>query len=219
MRTPRRNELRFLFLTDNSSRATRISGELAGTETDGAIHWTIEAAYLPTSCAWDLIYMPAWFALLHKSDGEFGSLPVWIAYGESTHLLTCIELGAGDYLAEPWSIGELRQRGIAAVSRMSGRSSLELEGSVLSSPEQSVVLTPEEQRVLGILMRNEMRTVPRDVLSIHPNGRSLDVVISRLRKKLRTFSQCRKESSGIQTVFDRGYRFVCPSDVDNLWKT
>jgi DNA-binding response OmpR family regulator len=126
------------------------------------------------------------------------------ARGTDTDRILGLELGADDYLPKPFNPRELVAR-IRAVLRRSGagmivpsmerlavgdlRIDTKARSVVCSGKE--VELTSVEFSLLDILVRNAGRIVKRDTLAkevlgriLNVNDRSIDVHISRIRKKL-----------------------------------
>lgn len=125
-----------------------------------------------------------------------------------------LKLGADDYLAKPFQIGELLAR-VEAVLRRYGKSEKQLtianvnintESRVVLVNEQPVDLTVKEFDLLVELVRNKNVALYRDRLYERVWGedfigetRTLDSHIQRLRKKLGWEDR-------IKTVFRIGYR-------------
>jgi DNA-binding response OmpR family regulator len=131
-----------------------------------------------------------------------------------------LDAGADDYLAKPFGIEELLAR-IRAVLRRTGRAALakperlEASGVMLETGTREVhvngdviAATSTEYEILEYLVRHAGRIVPRDELMAvvcqrEPSSldRSLDVHISRLRRKLAD------RAALIRTVRGVGYLF------------
>jgi len=154
-----------------------------------------------------------------------GNVLLLTARGEDIDRIVGLEMGADDYLAKPFNARELLAR-IRAIRRRSaapavaGRASvLQVEGLNLNRAARSVTLngdvidlTDIEFALLEVLMRMpgqivERETIAEEVLGrkFHPFDRSLDMHVSRLRKKLM------KDGNGdelVKTVRGTGYQLV-----------
>lgn len=149
--------------------------------------------------------------------------------------VVCLELGADDYVTKPFEPRELLAR-IRTVMRRYGRSKppegedggrvdglsfrgwhIDPQKCLLMSPRgEPTRLTGREFDVLLALVERRGRVLSREqILDIvahrhwNPYDRSVDVLISKLRRKLHNQSG---DSSFIKTVRGVGYAFV-PSDV------
>jgi two-component system response regulator CpxR len=150
------------------------------------------------------------------------------ARGEETDRVAGLDAGADDYLAKPFGIEELlarmravlRRTGLASLSRPErfAASGLTLDTgtrTVLSGAD-TVPATSTEYEILEYLIRHAGRIVPRDELMAvvcqrEPSSldRSLDVHISRLRRKLGDRAQL------IRTVRGVGYLFCVDTSAAN----
>lgn len=149
------------------------------------------------------------------------------AMGEETDRIVGLEMGADDYISKPFNPRELLAR-IKAVLRRSGQSentktqclhfsgwTLDLGRRELSSDEG--VLTPVsdgEFKLLQVLAEHPQEVLSREFLLDHIKGRkldpfdrSIDVQLSRLRRKI---EQNPKEPQIIKTIRSGGYRFSQP---------
>jgi DNA-binding response OmpR family regulator len=149
------------------------------------------------------------------------------ARGEDVDRIIGLEMGADDYLPKPFNPRELLAR-IRAVRRRKEKrapeSLLQANGITLDNAERSVrwrgrpiILTTVEFEVLRTLLESAGHVVSREDLvrsalgrGLQPFDRSLDMHISRLRKKL--------ESVGaepcIKTVRSTGYQLAILSCSD-----
>jgi two-component system, OmpR family, response regulator len=160
------------------------------------------------------------------------SLPIIMltAMGEETDRIVGLEMGADDYLPKPFNPRELLAR-IRAVLRRSGAEapepaeeaggtrvfegwSLDLAKRELRAPDGTLVpLTAGEYDLLAAIVERPGRVLSRDQLldltrgrDAVPFDRSIDVQISRLRRKLEPDP---KEPQIIKTVRGGGYVFAC----------
>jgi DNA-binding response OmpR family regulator len=136
------------------------------------------------------------------------------AVGDTASKVECLELGAEDYLAKPFSLDELLARVGARLRHLAepgpatmrvGRLCLDLIRREADSGSGSVQLSEREFLVLQQLMRNAGRTVSKDrLLSLvwgyyfTSGSNVLDVYVGRLRRKL--------GARTIRTVRGEGYR-------------
>lgn len=157
-------------------------------------------------------------------DGHGPPVIIMSAMGDEVDRVLGLELGAHDYLAKPCSPRELvarirsiLRRGTAPVERRNGPS-YEFSGfrldelrRQLSGPTGvAVLLTAGEYALLIAFLEHPDRILTREELIEHAKGaesevfdRSVDVQISRLRRKLAAGD----ERELIRTVRGRGYLF------------
>lgn len=152
-----------------------------------------------------------------------GAFPVLMltARGEDIDRIVGLELGADDYLPKPFNPRELVAR-IRAVLRRARPADdpapgrvlafegwrLALDARVLTGPDGAEVpLTSGEFELLAVFVRHARRVLSRDQLlemtqgrSHDPFDRSIDVQVSRLRKKI--------DPALIRTVRNGGYVFT-----------
>lgn len=139
------------------------------------------------------------------------------AYDGVTDRLSGFSAGADDYVVKPFNVAELAARLRAALRRAGSgpgvrAASLRLDPAThdLSLAGRSTVLSPTEFRIMGCLMAERSRVVPRRTLRragwpegaiVTPN--TLDQYIAKLRRKLRDLGSDHE----INTVRGVGYRF------------
>ncbi len=153
------------------------------------------------------------------------------AMGEETDRIVGLELGADDYLPKPFNPRELLARIKAVLRRARERAetlpapdgqvarfagwSLDLARRRLESPEGAVVsLTTGEFELLVAFIDHPQRVLSRDQLldftrgrSAAPFDRSVDIQVSRLRRKIEADSAAPEL---IKTVRSGGYMFTPP---------
>jgi two-component system response regulator ResD len=156
-----------------------------------------------------------------RREGDVPILMVTARSSESDKLLG-LEIGADDYVTKPFSTAELAARVRALLRRSSGtlrervlsiadlkidpgRRSVEREG-------QAVPMTTLEFDLLYFLASRPGRVYSREALLNHVwgsdrlvDGRSIDSLISRVRRKLEADPA---KPRYIQTVWGAGYRFA-----------
>jgi len=136
------------------------------------------------------------------------------ALGDTASKVDCLELGAEDYLAKPFSFDELlarihaRLRAATKVHPMrlsAGTLSLDLLRREADFGAGPVPLADREFLLLQELMRNAGRTVPKERLlsavwgyHFDPGSNVVDVYVRRLRAKL--------GAEAVVTVRGQGYR-------------
>ena len=129
-----------------------------------------------------------------------------------------LNLGADDYLAKPFDLGELLARARALVRRGKGVGQTVLRFGVLSlnSAEQTVTsagspvdLSPTEYRILEYLMHRPRTLIQKQELLEHMydftwkhHSNVIEVHVSNLRRKLRATTG----TMLLETVRGRGYR-------------
>ena len=126
------------------------------------------------------------------------------------------ELGAYDYLPKPYDPKEMYARIMSILNRLNkgeGKASLpqsdfEIKGDTIYFKDTALSLTPAEFEVLSLLVKNQGITQSREqiintsgTMSIDSQGKSLDVIISKIRTKL-------NDNKRIQAVRGVGYKLV-----------
>lgn len=164
-----------------------------------------------------------------RAEEDTVQLPVLMltARGEEIDRVIGLEMGADDYLAKPFSSRELVARLRALLRRTSlGKPNLPLQhvddlsinraSLCLTVNDQQYNLTVSELRLLTHLTQNIGEIVTRDVLykaifghPAYPMDRSLDMLVSRLRKKIGP----RKDGGErIRAVRGEGYMYLLAGD-------
>ena len=133
---------------------------------------------------------------------EFSKAPVLVlsARGQEKDKIAALDLGADDYVAKPFAVGELMARVRAALRRSSvmavesvafGDVQVDLAGRTVTVGGEEVHLTPNEYRLLGVLLKNAGKVVTQRQLLNEvwgPNhteqGQYLRVYMAQLRRKL-----------------------------------
>jgi two-component system OmpR family response regulator len=146
-------------------------------------------------------------------------IPVIISSARSdiNDKVTALDIGADDYLPKPYDPKEMYARILSLLRRYSKsqdshlsvpKSDFELKGDTLYFKKQALNLTPAEFEVLNLLVKNQGITQSREQIintsgnmSIDSQGKSLDVIISKIRTKL-------SDNKRIQAVRGVGYKLV-----------
>ena len=140
------------------------------------------------------------------------------ARGDVEDRIAGLDAGADDYLRKPFALAELqarlralgRRHGLTPPARLEGAGTvIDFTARRLAKDGAEVPLTAREWGVLELLASRSGRVVPRDeVLEAFWGGQSLeasaslDVIMSRLRRKLGDGDRC-----PVSTVRGEGYRF------------
>ena len=146
-------------------------------------------------------------------------LPVIISSARSdiSDKVKSFELGAYDYLPKPYDPKEMYARIMSILNRVSKekgsqsslpKSDFEIKGDTIYFKGQALSLTPAEFEVLSLLVKHQGITQSREqiintsgTMSIDSQGKSLDVIISKIRSKL-------GDNKRIQAVRGVGYKLV-----------
>lgn len=141
-----------------------------------------------------------------------------------------LEMGADDYVVKPFRVKELIARIKAIVRRAQveddhteslrsfnqGNLLINLDGAEVIAEGKRISLTTTEFKLLSVLSSHPLKVVNRSDLlyqamgsRFQEDGRSLDVHIKNLRKKIEPDT---KNPQYIQTVIGMGYRFGYPLD-------
>jgi len=143
------------------------------------------------------------------------------ARGDLPDRVLGLELGADDYIPKPFEPRELvaRVETLMRRARETPSRSQRFDGLVLETEtrrvtlnDSEVPLTSTEFELLRILMESRGRVLSRDALLLRLRGidsevydRSVDMLVSRLRKKLADDS---RSPRFIKTIRSTGYQFV-----------
>ncbi len=151
------------------------------------------------------------------------------ARGEDVDRIVGLEIGADDYLPKPFNPRELLARVRAILRRSAGRQSAETGATYLeaagiamdtgartaSCKGVSLDLTDVEFELLRALVRAPGQVLTREMLTesvlerkFHPFDRSLDMHVSRLRRKL---EDAAGEGELIKTIRATGYQLAMPT--------
>ena len=162
-------------------------------------------------------------ASLLKKDPKTAHIPIIFITAKETEndTVTGFNLGADDYIAKPFSLREVAAR-VKAVLRRSRPNEpaqaptrityqtlvLDADKKKVCIDEEEVPLTKKEFEILRLLLQNQGRVFSReDILSrvwsdeVYVLDRTIDVNITRLRKKIGKYGKC------IVTRLGYGYCF------------
>jgi two-component system response regulator CpxR len=169
------------------------------------------------------------FEVLKRIRAESAvSLLLLTARGEDVDRIVGLEIGADDYIPKPFNPRELLARMRAVLRRNIPSSAppsavlrvrdLELDPAArkVSKAGKKIELTDVEFGLLETLMRSPGKVVPREDLSksvlgrrFDPFDRSLDMHVSRLRRKL---SQGETDEDEVKTIRGIGYQLILDPD-------
>lgn len=162
------------------------------------------------------------FARHMKENTDTADIPIIFltALGAEEDLLQGFQLGADDYIAKPFSVKEMQARVKAVLGRTTGQSTvatqlryqglvMDLKRITVTVDGEQALLTRTEFDLLSLLLGNRgqvfsrqevlERVWPHDVVV---TDRTVDVNITRMRKKIGNYSSC------IVTRHGFGYLFV-----------
>jgi len=146
-------------------------------------------------------------------------IPVIISSARSdiNDKVEALAIGADDYLPKPYDPKEMYARIMSLLRRYeksqqttqhTTQSDFEINGDTIYFKKEALQLTPAEYEVLSLLVKHQGMTQSREQIinttgsmSIDSQGKSLDVIISKIRAKL-------KDNKRIQAVRGVGYKLV-----------
>lgn len=161
-----------------------------------------------------------------RTDARTAAVPVIMltARAEESDRIVGLDVGADDYVAKPFSPGELVARVRALLRRVNrssstpgaplqyGPISVDADRHVVSVVGREISLTAKEFLLLAYLIEHRGRVLSRDVLLADVWGyrytggtRTVDVHVRRLREKLPLLSEA------LVTVKQFGYKLVDPA--------
>lgn len=169
-----------------------------------------------------------------KNIRKTGSLPVIMltARGEEIDRILGLEMGADDYLSKPFNPRELAARIRAVLRRLNQDSEensrlirklavddieMDFGNRTVTCASQNIEFTSAEFNLLELLLRNAGALVSRDELIQKvlgrlpsPFDRSIDVHVSKLRKKLGPSSS---GTERIKSIRGAGYLFILEDKI------
>ena len=159
-------------------------------------------------------------AKLLKEDAQTRHIPIIFLTAKDTEddTLQGFSLGADDYVTKPFSIREVMARVKAVLGRTAGPKSagLTFEGLVMNTDSKTVTidavpiaLTRTEYDLLRLFLEHREQTFTRQQLldKVWPQDvivteRTVDVNITRLRKKLQRYAACLVSRTGFGYSFE-----------------
>lgn len=149
-------------------------------------------------------------AMLLKENPRTADIPIIFLTARNARedIIDGLRIGVDDYVPKPFSVQELLLRAQAVLRRCQKHSAspesvpseglqLDTKGKILSIDNTPVPLTRTEFNILSVLMEHPGRVFSRDQLLelAWPDGvvvtdRSVDVCITRLRKKIGPYARC-----------------------------
>ncbi len=152
-----------------------------------------------------------------KKIREFSDIAIIISSARSdlTDKVIGLELGADDYLPKPYNPRELEAR-LKAITRRKLKKEKSSDFLIDNSNEirfkgKTLNLTPAEFEILSYFINNPNRVISRnelikniDTINSNSTEKSVDVIISRLRQKIKEVD---KNSKYIVSVRGVGYKF------------
>jgi len=158
-----------------------------------------------------------------RNNPKTAHIPIIFATAKDseTDTLKGFEVGADDYITKPFSVKELVARVKAVLRRHSQPQekksdiltyktlSLDLTKKKLFINEQEILLTKKEFGILELLLKNPNKILNRNQIleqvwekNVYVLDRTIDVNITRLRKKIKPYSQQLVSRSGFGYCFN-----------------
>lgn len=162
------------------------------------------------------------YKMAEKLRKENTTVPIIFLTAKDTEndMLTGFSVGGDDYISKPFSIKEVIARIKAVIKRLGtstavetdkiviGDISIDLEVKEVALGKDKITLTKTEFEILALLAQNPDKVFPRDKIiesvwdeTTYITERTVDVHITRLRKKMGEYGQVITNRSGY------GYRF------------
>jgi DNA-binding response OmpR family regulator len=149
-----------------------------------------------------------------------GTVPVLVltAISETAKTIELLNLGADDYMAKPFDLGELvararalirRGKGVKQTTLRLGELALDITGQSVRLGGKLLDLRPTEYRILEYLMHEPRKVVSKRELLEHMydftwehHSNVIEAHVSNLRRKMREAA----ENPTIENLRSRGYR-------------
>ena len=223
-------KIKILIVDDEEDLCEIIQFNLAGEGYDAEVAYSAEAALEKNLKQYHLLLLDVMmgktsgFKLANIIRNELKlSVPIIFITARTTEndLLTGFNLGGDDYITKPFSIHELTARVKAVLGRSKTKTTevetnlkineLELNFSrrELIIKDKPIILTRKEFEILNFLMKNNGRVFSREEIlktiwedDIIVTDRTVDVHITRLRKKMGEYGKQIKNKAGYGYSFD-----------------
>jgi len=162
-----------------------------------------------------------------KNDSQTAHIPIMMltARRSDRDVVEGLELGADDYMRKPFSCDELSarvrtllRRSVAKIEQQSvlsnGEAQLDLNEELLSLCGEVIALSSTEFRLIEPLFRRFGKVVTREELlgkiwnANLGDTRTVDVHISRIRRKIESSNKGQKTYLVIQPMRGKGYRLT-----------
>ncbi len=172
----------------------------------------------------DIIVAPAHYLslLTELCEQRKYSIP-FIIYGSSDKLAVSFQSGAVDYLKDPWNMAELGQRILnyfGHVKRTWLKQEISVSQAMLKIGSRTCPLTYREYLLLRVLLQNYGNLVYSETIRLAVWGntetstKALDMLIMRLRKKIRNILPAGNEKKFICSVKSKGYLITSDNEDD-----
>ena len=156
-----------------------------------------------------------------RSDGNNTPVVLLTAMGETADRIAGLEIGAGDYISKPFEpkelvlrINNILKRTLAINEAQSKlifqHITYDMETGELKDGDNKIIhMTPVERTLLNVLGKKTGEVHTREelaeILGVEGNLRTVDVQITRLRKKIEVDT---KNPRYLQTVRGKGYMLI-----------
>jgi len=225
-----KNTYKLLIVDDEEDLCEILQFNLEGEGYETDVVYSAEQALSKDLKQYDLILLDVMmeqmsgFKMAEKVRKELKiTVPIVFITAKNTEndLLTGFSLGGDDYITKPFSVKEV----IARVKAVLGRSaveafesepniqlddlSLDFKSRLLQIGEDEIVLTKKEFEILAMLLKNQERIFSREEIMGHVwddntivVDRTVDVHITRLRKKIGKYGKYLKSKPGYGYSFN-----------------
>ncbi len=185
---------------------------------DGLAGWAAFKEHLPDVCLLDVMLPKVdGFTLARQIRQINQDVPIIFLTAKTMKedRIEGLVLGGDDYMVKPFSVEELLLR-IKVFLRRSkvtdsdksrqellvlGSIKLDIHNLLLSLPDEDQSLTPREAEILGLFMKHPNELLSRETILEHVwgendyfYGRSLDVFISKIRKRLKSCQEIKLQN-------------------------
>jgi len=221
---------KLLIVDDEEDLCEILQFNLEGEGFDTDIAYSAEAALKKDIATYNLIILDVMmdqmsgFKLAEKIRKEMNlTIPIVFITAKNTEndLLTGFNLGGDDYITKPFSIKEVIVRVKAVIKRSQKQNIskeqsiriqdmiLDFENKTLQIEEKEIQLTKKEYEILALLLKRKGRIFSREEIftkvwdsNTIVSNRTIDVHITRLRKKIGKYGEHIKSKSGFGYAFE-----------------